>query len=35
MACADAACDFKPMRMKRRTLGEKDIEIDMKLVPAS
>mmetsp|Transcript_2958 Transcript_2958/g.3380 ORF Transcript_2958/g.3380 Transcript_2958/m.3380 type:complete len:391 (-) Transcript_2958:175-1347(-) len=30
MACEDARCDFKPMRMKRRPLGPQDIEIDMK-----
>ena len=30
MACNDATCDFKPMRLRRRALGPRDIEIDMK-----
>ena len=30
MACNDATCDFKPMRLRRRALGPRDIVIDMK-----
>ncbi|CAE8595105.1 unnamed protein product, partial [Polarella glacialis] len=30
MGCEDASCDFKPMRMQRRPLGDHDILIDMK-----
>ena len=30
MACDDESCDWKPLRMQRRPLGEHDILIDMK-----
>lgn len=30
MACEDSKCDFKPMAIKRRPLGPKDVLIDMK-----
>jgi D-arabinose 1-dehydrogenase-like Zn-dependent alcohol dehydrogenase len=30
MACADKSCDFKPMRLQRRPLGEYDVQIEMK-----
>ena len=30
MGCASAACDFKPLRLQRRPLGEHDVLIDMK-----
>jgi hypothetical protein len=30
MGCASAACDFKPLRLKRRPLGEGDVLIEMK-----
>ena len=30
MGCADAACDFKPLRLQRRPLGEGDVLIEMK-----
>lgn len=29
MACQDPSCDFKPMKMKRRPLGDEDVLIDM------
>ena len=30
MGCADEKCDFKPMAMQRRPLGDSDVLIDMK-----
>jgi len=30
MGCSSATCDFKPMKLKRRTVGKHDILIDMK-----
>lgn len=30
MACTDEKCDFKPMMMKRRALGPRDVMIEMK-----
>jgi D-arabinose 1-dehydrogenase-like Zn-dependent alcohol dehydrogenase len=30
MGCASASCDFKPLRLQRRPLGEGDVLIDMK-----
>jgi hypothetical protein len=30
MGCSSAACDFKPLRLQRRPLGEGDVLIDMK-----
>ena len=30
MGCASASCDFKPLKLQRRPLGEYDVLIDMK-----
>ena len=30
MACSDEACDFKPIVLKRRAMGDNDLEITMK-----
>ena len=30
MACSDPRCDFKPLRLRRRALGRRDVEIAMK-----
>jgi hypothetical protein len=30
MGCASAACDFKPLRLQRRPLGDGDVLIEMK-----
>ena len=30
MGCSSAACDFKPLKMKRRPLGPGDVLIEMK-----
>ena len=30
MACNDPRCDFKPMRFKRRAVGDFDVQIEMK-----
>ena len=30
MGCDSSACDFKPLRLKRRPLGSNDVLIDMK-----
>ena len=29
MACKDPSCDFKPMKMQRRPVGDEDVLIDM------
>lgn len=29
MGCKDEGCDFKPMQMQRRPLGDEDVLIDM------
>ena len=30
MGCSSAACDFKPLRLQRRPLGEGDVLVEMK-----
>jgi D-arabinose 1-dehydrogenase-like Zn-dependent alcohol dehydrogenase len=30
MACSDEKCDFKPILLKRRAMGDEDLEITMK-----
>ncbi|KAJ1622155.1 hypothetical protein T492DRAFT_885773 [Pavlovales sp. CCMP2436] len=30
LACNDAACNFKPMRFKRRPVGDFDVHVEMK-----
>ena len=30
MACNDASCNFQPIALKRRAMGEHDVKIEMK-----